>query len=139
MNSCKLCNKETTNKVFCSVGCSSKWNNANAMTLETRKKQGRKNSTGTKIPKNIMDVSSRTVSKILSRLNVGCSNCGWNESSCDLHHIIPKSKNGSNSHDNLTLLCPNCHRLAHTEKLDVFINLNEHIGDSWREHYLAHG
>lgn len=65
-------------------------------------------------PQSLLDLSSRTVSKILYRANCSCSICGWNESSCDIHHIIPKSKGGTNDADNLIIVCPNCHRVIHT-------------------------
>jgi hypothetical protein len=68
-------------------------------------------------------------------MNVECSACGWNESVCDLHHIIPKSKGGTNDHTNLTVLCPNCHRLAHDNKITKFVSLEEHVGNRWREYY----
>ena len=84
---------------------------------------------------NIYEVSSRTRCKILKRMIQSCSNCGWNKSSCDLHHIIPRSRGGSNDHTNLTILCPNCHRLAHENKITSFVSLQEQIGDSWKQHY----
>ena len=62
----------------------------------------------------ILDVSKRTVTKILHRSNKGCSICGWNESTCDIHHVIPRSKGGNNDLDNLIVVCPNCHRIIHT-------------------------
>lgn len=62
----------------------------------------------------ILDVSKRTITKILQRSNKGCSICGWNESTCDIHHIIPKSKGGNDELDNLIVVCPNCHRVIHT-------------------------
>ena len=65
-------------------------------------------------PQSLMDLSSRTVSKILQRAKCGCSICGWNESTCDIHHIVPRSEGGSNSSDNLIIVCPNCHRVIHT-------------------------
>lgn len=107
---------------------------------ETKRKIGAGNSQGTKIPQNIFDVSSRTRIKILRRLGVGCSLCGWNEASCDLHHILPKSKGGTNNHLNLTLLCPNCHRLVHSNKIDnkVLISLDAQVGTLWRSSYYAH-
>ena len=41
-----------------------------------------------------------------------CAICGWNEMTCDVHHIEPKKK--SNDHDltNLIILCPNHHRMS---------------------------
>lgn len=85
--------------------------------------------------KNIYEVSSRTRCKIIKRMNIECSACGWNESVCDLHHIIPKSKGGTNDHTNITVLCPNCHRLAHDNKIVNFISLEEHVGDRWKDYY----
>lgn len=45
--------------------------------------------------KNIMslfDVSSRTRTKILERMKMCCSLCGWSQSTVDLHHIISKKE-----------------------------------------------
>jgi len=83
------------------------------------------------------DISSRTKSKILERMNLGCSRCGWAKSTGDFHHIVPRSKGGDNSHSNLTYLCPNCHRLAHTNKLDEFITFEEQVKDKWKEYYYS--
>lgn len=87
--------------------------------------------------KNIYDVSSRTRIKIIKRLNLSCFNCGWNKSKCDIHHIIPVSKNGTNDHKNLTILCPNCHRLAHDGILNEFKSIEDIIGDNWSDHYYG--
>ena len=38
--------------------------------------------------------------------------CGWNKDFCDFHHIVPKQKGGKNNIDNISILCPNCHREA---------------------------
>lgn len=85
--------------------------------------------------KNIFEVSSRTRCKIIKRLGIECSSCGWDKSVCDLHHIIPKSIGGTNDHTNLTVLCPNCHRLAHDKKITDFTSLEEHVGDRWKDYY----
>lgn len=87
----------------------------------------------------LLQLSKRTVSKIFKRLNVGCSRCGWNEASCDIHHIYGRKIEHANSHVNLTYLCPNCHRLFHCRKIgpqDVK-NLQVYIGESWREVYYG--
>ena len=42
-----------------------------------------------------------------------CSVCGWDKMKCDLHHKIPKRLGGKTTIENLTVLCPNCHRLEH--------------------------
>lgn len=52
-----------------------------------------------------------------------CMVCGWGESSCDTHHIIPKSQGGEYSIENGIILCPNCHRLADYGKLSIEIML----------------
>ena len=41
-----------------------------------------------------------------------CMRCGWKESVCDTHHIVPKSEGGEFAIENGIILCPNCHRLA---------------------------
>lgn len=64
----------------------------------------------------ILDLSKRTMIKILKRCNCECAICGWNESTCDVHHIIPKSEGGNDENDNLILVCPNHHRILHTIK-----------------------
>lgn len=104
---------------------------------EELKKRSAKSYSIKKEIKSIYDVSSRTAKKILNRLNIGCSNCGWNEASCDTHHIIEKNNGGSNDHSNLTYLCPNCHRLAHYGKIPKYITLEEQIGDKWKEFYYS--
>lgn len=83
----------------------------------------------------LYEISSRTRAKIISRMKLKCFNCDWDKTSCDLHHIIPQSKGGKDSIDNITHLCPNCHRLAHEGKLSKMISLEEKIGDSWKEFY----
>jgi hypothetical protein len=84
----------------------------------------------------ILDFSRRTVTKIIKRLNLGCFECGWNETPGDLHHIIPKSLGGLDTHANLTHLCPNCHRKAHRGLLKTFTSLEDKIGDKWKDFYF---
>lgn len=107
-------------------------------TLETKIKQGQTNAMGLKVPDSILDMSKRTTSKVMRRLGVGCSRCGWLEGACDIHHILPRSKGGTDSNDNLTYICPNCHRLAHEGKITEFVSLTTQIGDEWRKYYFAH-
>lgn len=83
----------------------------------------------------ILQLSSRTVMKVLQRLGLRCSHCDWGACACDVHHIVPRSEGGSNAHTNLTYLCPNCHRLAHAGKLKDFVTLDTQIGESWRKAY----
>lgn len=44
-----------------------------------------------------------------------CEMCGWDKGNCDVHHIKPKSKGGTDDISNLIVLCPNCHRLQHAK------------------------
>lgn len=88
-------------------------------------------------PENILQLSSRTTSKVLLRLNIGCSNCGWDKDVCDIHHIHGKKIPNANNHSNLCYLCPNCHRLAHKHKIDKLISLQEMIGEKWKEFYFG--
>lgn len=51
-------------------------------------------------------ISAKTRKQILSRDRV-CISCGSNEK-LEVDHIIPKSKGGPDSHDNLQVLCRKC-------------------------------
>ena len=46
------------------------------------------------------------------KLQKKCLICGFDKI-IDVHHLIPKSKGGSNSVDNLIVLCPNHHKMVH--------------------------
>jgi predicted HNH restriction endonuclease len=43
------------------------------------------------------------------------------------------------NHNNLSLLCPNCHRMAHEGKLkkENLKNLNSTLPDNWKESYYG--
>lgn len=78
------------------------------------KKNNSPHSKDTSKIKSILEFSKRTAVKILKRMGAKCSICGWNESTCDIHHIIPKKNGGTDDMDNLIYICPNCHRVCHT-------------------------
>lgn len=92
-----------------------------------------------KNPKTVLELSSRTISKIFKRLNVGCSLCSWNEASCDIHHINGRKIENAHDHGNLTYVCPNCHRKIHDNKInkDKLVPLSVYIGDRWKEFYYG--
>lgn len=47
-----------------------------------------------------------------------CSFCGFDEiDALDIHHIIPRSKDGSNEPGNLVLACKNCHARIHSRAI----------------------
>ena len=96
-----------------------------------------------KNPDNILELSTRTVQKILKRIaneiELGCCYCGWNEDVCDIHHINGKKIPDCNNHKNLTYLCPNHHRLAHKGKLDIskIKTIDEILPQNWLDYYYG--
>lgn len=95
---------------------------------------------GTFNPKTILECSSRTVTKILKRIGkMKCTMCSWDKGTCDIHHIKGKKIENPNHHSNLTLVCPNCHRLIHEKKieLDQLVTLEQFLGDTWKEGYYG--
>lgn len=63
--------------------------------------------------KSVLELSKRTVSKLLKRAKRKCSICGWDDASIDIHHIIEFANGGTDDMDNLVTVCPNCHRKIH--------------------------
>jgi DNA-directed RNA polymerase subunit RPC12/RpoP len=88
--------------------------------------------------KSIKELSKRTISKILKRANKGCCICGWNDAVCDIHHVLEKSNGGNDEMDNLVILCPNHHRIIHSNGL-IKIDLLEYTLDKsfkdWKNYY----
>ena len=89
--------------------------------------------------KSIYDVSTRTIQKILKRIGIGCCICGWNESTCDIHHINGRKIENCNDHSNLTILCPNCHRKTHDKLVDKnkLTPLTEILPNNWQDFYYG--
>lgn len=165
---CLFCEKEfetiDKKKKFCNNSCAAKYNNRIRKFKQSSKEKislslkkyyddnpkkiyseyfwnGVKTSKGKflKNPHSIWDVSKRTRTKILQRLEISCSHCGWNKCVCDLHHINGRKIKDCNSHKNLSYLCPNCHRMAHNNIIipSELITLEEQIGDKWKECYYG--
>jgi len=89
-------------------------------------------------PSDILQISSRTASKILKRAKVRCSICEWNKASLDLHHIKNKKAGGLDNHSNLIPLCPNCHRLVHEKLIDLTKYKNKTLNKvllNWSQYY----
>lgn len=72
----------------------------------------------------ILQVSKRTITKLLKRANKKCSICGWDDATLDIHHIISRSNGGSDNMKNLISVCPNCHRSIHVNG-DAFKTIKE--------------
>jgi len=86
----------------------------------------------------IMELSLRTISKILKRANITCGMCGWDKTSLDLHHVTERKNGGLDEDKNLAPLCPNCHRMSHegkyTKEQLQKVTLDK-IFSNWREFY----
>lgn len=64
----------------------------------------------------IMELSTRTIAKIMVRADIGCALCGWKNAKCDIHHIKDVSFGGTNDMTNLIYVCPNHHREIHEKR-----------------------
>jgi len=87
----------------------------------------------------VYEASHRTRLKIVRRLNLPCSRCGWSEAVCDLHHIRGRKLPDPHNHNNLSLLCPNCHRLADQGKIkpEDLITLDDYFPANWADFYYG--
>jgi len=89
----------------------------------------------------ILDMSKRTTMKILRRMKLPCFTCGWYHENVvgDVHHIIPRKEGGTDENTNLTYICPNCHRLAHSGiiKPNDLISIQDYLGDKWKDYYFT--
>lgn len=57
------------------------------------------------------------VKAVYERDNHRCVNCGkWVEDGVKPHHVCYKSHGGSDTLDNMVLLCPSCHYAVHHGK-----------------------
>lgn len=153
-------------KKFCNSSCSAKYNNKNRKLKKSSKEKishslkkhfndnprfsqpkkdffwaGIKTSRHKflKNPKNLYELSSRTRIKILERLEISCSKCGWDCCIGDMHHIQGRKIKDCHNHNNLSYLCPNCHRLVHKGLINInnLISMEEQIGDEWKKHYYG--
>lgn len=90
-------------------------------------------------PDSILELSGRTQTKILTRLGLGCSRCGWREATCDIHHIEGRKIENPDHHSNLTYLCPNCHRMAHNNKIPKgeLMPLADYFPKNWTDFYYV--
>ena len=87
---------------------------------------------------NIYELSSRTIQKILKRANVKCVICDWDKTTLDIHHIHGRNIKDADNHKNLVCVCPNCHRLAHEnkiEKKELESKSLDKILNNWKEYY----
>jgi predicted HNH restriction endonuclease len=149
MKDCKECGKSLEGKPksqkFCSRSCGVIYNNKTRVVTDETKEKLRASAIKHSIGKHkasilsIWELSSRTVQKIIKRLGLGCSSCGWDKGSCDIHHIEGRKITDPHNHKNLTLLCPNCHRLVHEDKIkkEDLKTFEEILPDNWMDSYYG--
>lgn len=86
----------------------------------------------------LYELSSRTVQKIIKRAGVKCAICNWDKTTLDIHHIHGRKIEDANNHKNLVCLCPNCHRLAHENKIskkELENNSIDKVFIDWKKYY----
>ncbi len=107
--SCPICNKEFKSntwhpRVFCSQPCYRKYlkdihyNQYNKDNY-TLKKKWSKRTIATQYRKSVWKEE--------------CMLCGWDKTTCDIHHIISLSSGWEDRIENMIMVCPNCHRQIH--------------------------
>ena len=71
-------------------------------------------------------IRSKMNPDLLFAFGCKCAVCGWSipdwkpgydkvyhSHGCAFHHIVPVCEGGTNTEENIVLLCPNCHTMAH--------------------------
>jgi hypothetical protein len=91
-------------------------------------------------PNSIFCLDTQLIRKILKIMEIGCCRCGWHEGTCDFHHINGRKIHNANTEYNISLICPNCHRLVHEDKVkkEDLIPLAKLIGKRWKNLIHVH-
>ena len=116
---CPVCEKEffatNWNRIYCSPKCA-----RTAQAKQNMSHIARRSALKAVIPQ-----------KLLYAFGFRCCVCGWYipqdyesegyqpQHGREFHHIIPVSEGGNNTLDNIVLLCPNCHKMAHAGKFPI--------------------
>ena len=67
---------------------------------------------------------------IYSRDGSGCQQCGvYVPYGTPGHHVIPKSRGGNDSRDNLVLLCQTCHSAVHDKGMKLRQEIYEMLAE----------
>lgn len=71
--------------------------------------------------KPLNSLSTRSVKRrVLEERGGKCEVCGYNKTPVlEVHHILEKSKGGTDNPDNLIVLCRNCHGEVHSNLLNL--------------------
>lgn len=91
-------------------------------------------------PSSIFCLDTQLIRKILNAMNVKCCRCSWGEGTCDFHHIDGRKINNADTERNISLICPNCHRLVHEDKVkkEDLMPLSKLIGGRWKNFIYIH-
>ena len=138
---CNHCNKDFVAKVtsvqngkskFCSLSCRASFVNKRKMSKKYVCKQCSKTYASRNVnTKYCSKKCSNKCSDIKRKLDPeqkkqvevlkarGCEICQWDKASRDIHHVVAVSKGGANDASNLLTLCPNHHRMADQELIDI--------------------
>lgn len=74
--------------------------------------------------------------EVMDLLGGKCEVCSMsNEHILEIHHVLPLSEGGGNNWDNLSILCPSCHRSVH--HLTQTNNPSEVLSDYVEQHILC--
>lgn len=88
----------------------------------------------------IPHISKSTRQAVFQRDGFKCKYCGLgvNEHNAQIDHIVPRSKGGSDSLDNLATACRKCNVLKSDRDLIDFIStpLSQQVADTWVKAYL---
>lgn len=99
---CPVCGAEIpSGRVTCSRACANKYRVGTKYTGEQ--------------PRSKKSKSDRLRALVAEVLGEHCERCGYDRNTriLEVHHIVKRSRGGSDDLYNLCLLCPNCHREAH--------------------------
>lgn len=95
------------------------------------------------------NISKETRKDIYKREGYTCAVCGSNRQ-LEIHHVVKRSRGGSNDPQNLVCLCHICHCLVHGERVipmayrgsigplrpeDVELAMVEYLADYYAENY----
>ena len=85
-------------------------------------------------------LDTQLVRKILNIMGIKCCRCGWGEGTCDFHHIDGRKIKNANTEYNISLVCPNCHRLINEGKVkkEELTPLSNLIGKKWKNLIYVH-
>jgi len=86
----------------------------------------------------ILELSRRSIIRVIKQYDLKCSLCGWDKHFGHFHHIKGKKVKGCNEHSNLSYVCPNCHTLIHAHKImeTEVIPLSAQLPENWFNSYL---